>query len=914
MAVQPRLPLLVAATLLLSRCHAFSSIPSYAVATQRTSFAFQQNRASNAVAISSHGAPAASALRATYAPMFDFSQPTSEAKAQSALSFERIDDAIMGGISLSTLRDVPTQPYASWSGVCRTDGGGFCGMRTLPFTKPLNATGQDGVYLDCKLASDDEAAKRVWKMTVRTDSSRGEQVYQAEYDLQTAMNEAKAKNEEWARVVVPFDTFQLVRGPRLVPDGPKLDLTGGVFQIGMTMSKFKMAQNTTELDGFRPGFFDMHIQRIGFYNGEGEGSVPVEKMSSNVPKTLSKEEAEKKRPLLLKLLLPVAKIFFSEKANRRKSAMRILREDRGLSRGKAILFGIRSRKKTLGTLQSIMKTAGILGVDAFRAVFLFGIKLVLLYPLRIIGPRPLPKNFTPLGGCTTLEEHEDRVRSALDAARGLEGEEGLRAMGFEFRFVPCCPAHEEEHKLWVEGDAPPQSPEEDEPTRMKKSISVVSFFSANSSLNEQFASHCNNCATRLFYVGRPAKSKESSQDVDETNGGAAEIITTDNRKQTIADGHMYERVANLAQEAAQSRMCSTFEMEWATVCNDETLGEKVRALVDKDHHLLLEEGENRVVLHELLLGRTAGNGAGEKKLEEGASIHRPASLNRTRSTLLIATGRGKVRAGIFSRHHLLTAGIEVGTSWHCIREARMRRWGVAIIDPNARGEGAGFESFKRSVSRIFLGDAAGEEEATSSTPPATKDASTAKSATVGAMSREPSCTSLSTKSSKQPHHIYILAHSASGGQLVRHLREDPTLLPSIRAVAFTDSTHSVQWAKHNHDLKEFLQTSNCVYLRSNDVRSSQSCVRVSSRGKDIQCDCLTCADRKKSSGMDAPTDHFWEHRFGRIKTKWAGTADHALSNWAGHETIWDHFDEHASDEEGNASEASSDGVGVVTAM
>lgn len=83
-------------------------------------------------------------------PIFDFTRNNVETKQKSAASFERIDDAIMGGISVSSLRDVSDQDYASWSGVCRTDGGGFCGMRTLPFKDtPLNATRQDGVYLDC---------------------------------------------------------------------------------------------------------------------------------------------------------------------------------------------------------------------------------------------------------------------------------------------------------------------------------------------------------------------------------------------------------------------------------------------------------------------------------------------------------------------------------------------------------------------------------------------------------------------------------------------------------------------------------------------------------------------------------------------------------------------------------------------
>ena len=57
-----------------------------------------------------------------YTPIFDFSGKEAD-KLKSISSFERIDDAIMGGISLSALKNVEGQPYASWSGICRTDGG-----------------------------------------------------------------------------------------------------------------------------------------------------------------------------------------------------------------------------------------------------------------------------------------------------------------------------------------------------------------------------------------------------------------------------------------------------------------------------------------------------------------------------------------------------------------------------------------------------------------------------------------------------------------------------------------------------------------------------------------------------------------------------------------------------------------------
>ncbi len=63
-----------------------------------------------------------------YTPIFDFTPTTSSSdqlnvKNQSLASFERIDDAIMGGISLSKLMDAQGQDYVRWNGVCRTDGG-----------------------------------------------------------------------------------------------------------------------------------------------------------------------------------------------------------------------------------------------------------------------------------------------------------------------------------------------------------------------------------------------------------------------------------------------------------------------------------------------------------------------------------------------------------------------------------------------------------------------------------------------------------------------------------------------------------------------------------------------------------------------------------------------------------------------
>ena len=282
-------------------------------------------------------------------------------------------------------------------------------------------------------------------MTLRTKESREEKVCQAEYDLggggvrvtrRMAMPPTPPTmamtmtNDDWARVMVPFDDFRMVRGPRLVPDGPKLDVSGGVYQIGMTLSKFRMAVNTTEIENFRPGYFELRIRRIGFYgdrvaNDDGgdavvdhdddgvaagaaaagdDGGVVVVVVGGApstgsdghrvVPDTLSREEAMRKRPILLRMLLPVIRLYFSEKASRRRSAMRILRTDRGMGRLGAILLGMRYRRSSRrgagggamgGMLPSAAETARILGVDALRSVVGTFLRVGVVYPLRLVG-------------------------------------------------------------------------------------------------------------------------------------------------------------------------------------------------------------------------------------------------------------------------------------------------------------------------------------------------------------------------------------------------------------------------------------------------------------------------------------------------------------------------------------------------
>jgi hypothetical protein len=243
----------------------------------------------------------------TYQPVLDFSN------AHCVDLIDRLDDAIMGGISTSTVMTMTTtdddderpgqQRCAKWFGICRTDGGGFCGFRTLPFQGPLPVDDSaTGFYLRARLVSDREPERRVWKFSTRTKPDRGEVVYQAPFQLTT----------EWSYIQVPFADFQLVRGPRTVPNGPPINTTAGVYQLGLTMSQFAFGQETmTAVKDFRPGFFEVHMREIGFYK-ENTAVASTSEFKVETPRVLSKRQAATQRPMRLKVLLPVAKLFFSE--------------------------------------------------------------------------------------------------------------------------------------------------------------------------------------------------------------------------------------------------------------------------------------------------------------------------------------------------------------------------------------------------------------------------------------------------------------------------------------------------------------------------------------------------------------------------------------------------------------------------
>jgi len=295
-----------------------------------------------------HSEPIENLQEAECIPIFDF------AKNDTLNNFERIDDVIMGGISSSSLRQQPGEAYISWCGICRVDGGGFCGTRTLPFQEPLSVGNADGLYIECRLASDNDTDRRVWKMSTRTEKSRGEELYQSEFKIKPG--------NEWNRLPLPFSNFNKVRGARLVFGAERIDPSEGLYQIGLTMSKFLMAENMTEIPSFRPGYFELQVKSMGLYSSNAQN------VTVSSPTILSPEEIKQNRPIIAKIVFPVIKLLFSEKARRRRSAMKILRDSKGMSRPKAILFGIKVRSSKSGMILSVMQAMAIVFTDTVRAI------------------------------------------------------------------------------------------------------------------------------------------------------------------------------------------------------------------------------------------------------------------------------------------------------------------------------------------------------------------------------------------------------------------------------------------------------------------------------------------------------------------------------------------------------------------
>lgn len=470
-----------------------------------------------------------------------------------------------------------------------------------------------------------------------------------------------------------------------------------------------------------------------------------------------------------------------------------------------------------------------------------------------LKPSPRVRGGVLLRGCETPEEHCERIKTILEAIKKLHGSEGLEAIGLEYRIVPCdehkpavitfndsCKLSSDDEQIdniIVEGEAAFAAMAGHrtriassllQPDLMETEMTASLRSNDGSYCSANAPSHCAEIGTTPSLAALDADDyccddNTTAPDRDKTfchlcslrlfDIKSSTMVDSDNRKEFIADGDMYEAVSRLVQERAQNIMMEEGGMEWVTVgkaCQEDA--EPIRFLINSDHPWLTRE---------------CGN---------------------ARPTLLICTGRGKVRAGIFSRQHLICSGLETATAVPLVRDAVTRHLNVVIVDPNVHGENQGFVTFQKTMDSLeeYFGVSQDWK-----------------------MEEKLPCRDL-----------YVVSHSASGGHMVRYFLNkcDSEFLRNIRAIAFTDSTHSIQWAKAESTkcLYDMLQSDQCVYFR---------CAR---EGDGI------AGDGNKwylhPAGEQVLTDSFWRHRFGTIPTMWAGTNEHSMTNWYSHAKIWEHFD------------------------
>mmetsp|Transcript_485 Transcript_485/g.626 ORF Transcript_485/g.626 Transcript_485/m.626 type:complete len:366 (-) Transcript_485:59-1156(-) len=313
--------------------------------------------------------------------LFDFEQNGEEALE----FFERIDDQVMGGVSTSNLLQVQNgdNTQVVWSGLVRTDGGGFCGTRTVRLEKPIDLSIYSGLWIQGKLTSDSDIRRRVWKCSMRLEQNAGELVYSSEWI------------PDGTQCLVPFSSFKLVRGPRFVPNASPLsiELLRKVYGIGLTVSKFGLTnttqQNNNLLPNFRDGFFRVHLNAIGVYGdlfpARSGISIPLPQPDLNNP---SKPNSANSNNLIIKSLSPISRFVFSQKAKRRATARRLISKRKQgtnarLYGQKVIKRGVKQMSPIAATIEGISQ----LSADFLRSIIAFPLRLTFRFIFAIIRLR-----------------------------------------------------------------------------------------------------------------------------------------------------------------------------------------------------------------------------------------------------------------------------------------------------------------------------------------------------------------------------------------------------------------------------------------------------------------------------------------------------------------------------------------------
>ena len=337
-------------------------------------------------------------------PLFSFEGASGE---QALDAFERIDDVIMGGVSSSRLVIADdASGGAFFEGRLREQGGGFCGQRMKLLSKPLDLSSASGLYLELD-ASEADPSSRVFKVAMRTRQDRGEVVYQSAFKPSSGRE----------LVCLPFETFRLVRGPRLVPGVPPLDASQAneTYQISLVISKFEVSESGAPLLGFREGPFRLRLYELGAFvpvesvggqevvaggkvEAAAEAGEPAASAAPTAPTAASAVPAKLPPPLteaqqaaatppLLRLLRPLLGALFGEKARRRRAATLLL-EARGTGAARRVRLAWAWRAAgRRGALGAAAVTAAVLARDVALAALSVPVRL--LFRVLVLASRAL---------------------------------------------------------------------------------------------------------------------------------------------------------------------------------------------------------------------------------------------------------------------------------------------------------------------------------------------------------------------------------------------------------------------------------------------------------------------------------------------------------------------------------------------
>ena len=502
--------------------------------------------------------------------------------------------------------------------------------------------------------------------------------------------------------------------------------------------------------------------------------------------------------------------------------------------------------------------------------------------------RPQPKHM--LWGCSTTEEHYDAVEEACNDSSNQHGSAGLKRLGFEFRQIhshpcTCCgqrQSDESKHMMndvesrsddepseaEVEGDndnhnrfdnsgsvssleeeEEEDDDEEDEVERMRSIFNMRNMSNSNrfseGSAATMFSLATHHSIESIEYYDesspRSVISPINHRTNKNTRGGEEEI-----HGQEYQDSYCAHKLFHIP-----SNTLVTEKNHQTFIAHGRMYNETSRLCMEYAQDLMIVEGNLEWVPVCYQRNIRALVSTSIRSNSDGGQIRR----RKMKPTLVIITGKGKVGAGIFSRRLSMTQGVEPATALSFVQEAVQRDMDIIVLDPNIdnnQDKINAMEVVATSLEQLCFQNTESDDSVDNN------DAG-----------------------------IYVLAHSMAGSQLVRFLlnkandkEEGGTIksslsatdlleryLDKIKAVVFTDSNHNINWITKYPCLVHYFTGPQTIYFKSHKIH-----------------------DEPKLLGESHDECQSWKHRFGSITTLWAGTNEHALTNFATRFRIWDHFD------------------------